>query len=226
MALESLKELLYTMKTLRGPDGCEWDRQQDPDSLKKYILEEAYEVIDAIDRGTPSEICDELGDLLLQVVFQAQIFQERGVFGMADVAAAIDTKLRRRHPHIFASAPENRRLTWEDIKQDEITEKGHSTKLSNLIPKALPALKRAEKLVSAISRTAEKPQPAEATCQKIIVAMKQITQPIVGREDTERRIGDILFNLTALARSLEIDAEDALRQSVDRRIKNYDKKGN
>lgn len=223
-ALDSLKKLLLTMKTLRSPDGCDWDRQQNPDSLKKYIIEEAYEVIDAIDRGDTEEICEELGDLLLQVVFQAQIFQEQNLFGMAEIADSIDTKLQRRHPHIFASSsPENSEFDWERIKREERSAKGLSLQLESRIPQALPALKRAEKLASTLARNVERSESVEATCQQIMESLPRIMQPATSRQVTEQEIGNILYNLTALARSLDIDAEDALRQSVNRRIKTYDK---
>jgi MazG family protein len=222
-ALESLKNLLLTMKTLRGPNGCAWDRRQTPDSLKQYLLEEAYEVLDALDRGTPAEICEELGDLLLQVVFQAQIFQERASFGMAEVAAAIDTKLRRRHPHIFACAvPQDHETSWEKIKQQERAAKGQSLSLDNRIPQALPALKRAEKLASAIARHAEQSQSVAASCRKIMETLQQVSRAAPRHQIAKRQIGDMLYNLTALAKSLDIDAEDALRQSVARRIESYD----
>ena len=116
--LDSLQELIDIMALLRSENGCQWDSAQTPESLKTHILEEAYEVLEAIDQGDPDEICDELGDLLLQVVFQSQIFTESGLFGMAEVAKSISNKLKRRHPHIFADADhEGHEQRWEEIKQ-------------------------------------------------------------------------------------------------------------
>lgn len=223
-SLEAIGKLLQTMNALRGPTGCEWDREQTPHSLKKYILEEAYEVIDAIDRNATGEICEELGDLLLQIVFQAQIFQEDNLFGMAEIANSINNKLIRRHPHIFASASsENRESDWERIKQEERKEKGQPLHLDGRIPQALPALKRAEKLVSTLNRVTQSSESTESIYEQIMESLPQIIQASTSHVDAEQTIGDILYQLTALSKSLKIDAEDALRQSVDRRIKKYDK---
>jgi len=221
-ALSSLKKLILTMETLRSPGGCDWDRQQSSESLKKYILEEAYEVIDAIDRGDSMEICEELGDLLLQVVFQAQIFGEQELFGMAEVAESIDSKLRRRHPHIFASSPREA-FDWERIKQEERDTKGQPPQLESRIPQAFPALKKAEKLGSILSHSSTDPETVEVTKQKIAEQILQLACPDADQQATEDEIGDILYNLTNYAKSLNIDAEDALRRAVDRRIKKHDK---
>jgi MazG family protein len=223
-SLEAINKLLQTMQTLRGPKGCEWDREQNPHSLKKYILEEAYEVIDAIDRNATEEICEELGDLLLQIIFQAQIFQEEKLFGMAEIANSINNKLIRRHPHIFAStSPDNREFDWERIKQEERKEKGQPLHLDGRIPQALPALKRAEKLVSTLNRVTQSAASTESIYQQIMKSLPRIIQPGISNEDAEQTLGNVLYQLTALGKSLHIDAEDALRQSVDRRIKKYDK---
>lgn len=222
ITLTAIQGLLQTMRTLRSPEGCDWDRHQSPTSLKKYILEEAYEVIDAIDRGEPAEICDELGDLLLQVVFQAQIFEEQGEFGMAEIAESIDSKLKRRHPHIFASAnPANREFDWERIKKEERSAKGQSLHLSSRIPQALPALKRADKLVSYHARENKQPRSPSTTNQKIKTDLAELASA-TDKKSAERQVGDILYQMAVLSRELEIDAEEALRQSVDRRINNHD----
>lgn len=217
-ATAALRRLLITMQALRSTNGCDWDRQQTPDSLKKYIIEEAYEVIEAIDHSDPVEICEELGDLLLQVVFQAQIFRERNLFDMTDIADAIDKKLKRRHPHIFAGTPaENREADWERIKQEERTAKGQSHTLASRIPHAFPALKRAEKLSAALTGTMNQPEPVRQSLLQAISPLAENETQI-----SERLIGDILFRLTTLARCHDIDAEEALRLTVDRRIKEID----
>lgn len=217
-ATAALKRLLTTMQTLRAPEGCDWDRQQTPDSLKKYIIEEAYEVIEAIDNGDPIEICEELGDLLLQVVFQAQIFCEKNLFDITDVADAIDKKLKRRHPHIFAGAPvENREAEWERIKTEERAAKGKSLALDSRIPQALPALKRAEKLAALMhSAMAVEQQPANSLHELLRTLSDS------GMQISEQVFGDLLYKLTAHARTLGIDAEEALRLTVDHRIKEYE----
>lgn len=144
--LKAVNKLLQIMATLRAANGCQWDRKQTPQSLKPYILEEAYELLEAIDTGDPECICDELGDLLLQVVFQAQIFSEADVFSLKDVADSISSKLERRHPHLFAAAShEEHQHRWEEIKQQERAARGQSNKVADRIPNTLPALKRADK---------------------------------------------------------------------------------
>lgn len=222
-SLEAISKLLQTIKILRGPNGCEWDREQTSLSLKKYLLEETYEVIDAIDRNATGDICEELGDLLLQIVFQAQIFQEDDLFGMAEIANSINNKLIRRHPHIFASATsENREADWERIKQEERKEKGQPLHLDGRIPQALPALKRAEKLVSTLNRLTQSSESTESTYEQIIETLPKIMQTATNHKNAEQEIGDVLYQLTTLSKSMNIDAEDALRRAVDRRIKKYD----
>ncbi|MDT8421131.1 MAG: MazG family protein [Desulfuromonadales bacterium] len=222
-AIAALERLLQTMRTLRGPGGCEWDREQSPDSLKKYILEEAYELVHAIDTADPEEICEELGDLLLQIVFQAQIFEEMKLFGIAEVASSIDRKLKRRHPHIFAGTdPATREEDWNRIKREERTEKGKPLNLASCIPQALPALKRAEKLAGCLARdTNESVQPL-SSLRRITGYLAELGQTTDLSQSTERQIGNILFQMTLLARSLDIDAEEALRTTVEQRIKDHD----
>lgn len=222
-ALAAVESLLQTMRTLRSPDGCEWDRQQNPDSLKKYILEEAYELVHAIDTADPDEICEELGDLLLQIVFQAQIFEEMKLFSIAEVAESIDNKLKRRHPHIFADAdPATREEDWNRIKREERTEKGKSLQLVSCIPQALPALKRAEKLVSCLARDTKKSLQPLTAMRKITGYLAELGQITENSRSTERQIGNILYQMTVLARSLNIDAEEALRTTVEQRITDHD----
>ncbi|MGH8086898.1 MAG: nucleoside triphosphate pyrophosphohydrolase, partial [Stenotrophomonas sp.] len=153
-----LDRLLGIMARLRDPqDGCPWDLQQDFASIAPYTIEEAYEVADAIDRGDLDDLCDELGDLLLQVVFHAQMASEQGAFGFADVARAISDKLQRRHPHVFAQVTvdgaEDVNLNWEAIKRAERAAKGE-TDASALagISRGLPEWQRAVKLQSRAAR--------------------------------------------------------------------------
>lgn len=157
----TLSELLATMHTLRAPGGCAWDREQTPCSLAPYILEEACETVEAIESGTPERVADELGDLLLQIVFQAEIFAEQGLFDFADVAAGINAKLRRRHPHVFGDATARGRaehpdLAWERIKREEQAARteasAHPPHPVGRPPEHLPALQRAQKLIGRMRR--------------------------------------------------------------------------
>jgi len=206
--LSSLQELLDIMATLRSTQGCSWDRQQTTESLKPYILEECYELLEAIDRAHPQEICDELGDLLLQVVFQAQIFSEQGEFTIADVAAGISRKLVRRHPHIFAKASaDGHEQRWENIKLVERQERGQPLGLAERISGTLPALKRAQKIVKAS-------YPIISEMEHELNRLKLLTDsPHDSTEIRSEIIGSLLFNMVQLSASLGIDAEDELRQT-------------
>src|SRR5438128_43874 len=149
-AVEAFGRLVDIMARLRGPGGCPWDREQTPETLRPYLVEETYEVLDALDRGEPSAVRDELGDLLLQIVFQSELAAEAGRFTIADVARAIADKLVRRHPHVFGDtavrdASEVMR-NWSRIKAEERRAAGLDDDLFAGVPAALPALMRAEKL--------------------------------------------------------------------------------
>jgi len=201
---QTLNELLATMRTLRAPGGCPWDAEQTPESLAPYILEEACETIEAIESGVTEMIVDELGDLLLQIVFQAQIFSERGGFDFADVVSGINAKLVRRHPHVFAShvliiTAEELAAQWERIKQEERTR--HPLHPLGQLPGNLPALQRAQKLIARAIRMgidAEQPFP----------------QPQAERKLTEEELGMALLSLARQAEFSGLDAEQALRQTV------------
>lgn len=202
-----LSELLATMCALRAPDGCPWDVEQTPESLAPYILEEACEAIEAIETGTPMKIADELGDLLLQIVFQAQIFAERGDFDFADVAACINAKLVRRHPHVFVEnkgevTAEELIMQWERIKREE--QSGHP--LSPVhplgqLPGNLPALQRAQKLMARAMRSGLDKEPS-------------FPQLPAGEKLTEDQLGNALLLMAKQAELSGLDAEQVLRRTV------------
>jgi tetrapyrrole methylase family protein/MazG family protein/ATP diphosphatase len=216
--------LLKIMQTLRAPDGCPWDAEQTPESLTSYILEEACELIDAIEHGDQKLILDELGDLLLQVVFLAQIFDERGQFDFHDVAAGIAEKLVRRHPHVFA--PDGTDLhsselekQWEDIKRAESTHK--KTCLADHLPSQLPALQRAQKLIDKACRAGLQPAlPVES--QQLL---QNIQQAQVDKDPfslDEQVLGQMLFCLVKLAHDANLDAEAALRKTTRETIEHLE----
>jgi len=206
--------LVKIMATLRSPAGCPWDKRQTPETLKPHILEEAYELIEAIDSGDAIEICDELGDLLFQVVFIAQIFSEQNKFDLAEVAHAISTKLTRRHPHVFADAcTDKHALRWEEIKQQERLKHGKSNKLEDRIPVNLPALKKATKIVKKLKTEKQTTHIANIQLNSSRL-FDLVEEPAINKKQCEIALGELLFNTVQLSHSLQIDAEDLLRKKT------------
>jgi len=209
----SLDSLLKIMQALRAPDGCPWDAAQTPESLTPFILEEACELIGAIEQDDRDHILDELGDLLLQIVFLAQIFNERKQFDFHDVIRVITDKLIRRHPHVFdrnyeSDGTRDLDLQWEDIKRSEATYKKAS--LADHLPEKLPALQRAQKLVSRAYRVDRQMELPKADNRSLEIVLNTKT---VNPEDLDGQcLGQILFHLTKLAHQANIDAEAALRK--------------
>lgn len=196
---------------LRSPNGCPWDRAQTHDSIKRYLLEEAYEVIQALDEKDAGKLCEELGDLLLQIMLHAQIAAEAGEFQMKDVIRGIATKLIRRHPHVFgnsvANSAEQVAHNWEEIKQEE-REKGAS--ILSSVPKDLPALAYSH----SIQRRAAGVGFDWHDFQGILDKLTEEVGELHGAEDHQHRLhemGDVLFALVNAARWMEIDLEEALR---------------
>ena len=211
-----IDRLLGVMARLRDPNGgCEWDLAQTFASIAPYTIEEAYEVADAIAAGSPAAVCDELGDLLLQVVFHSQIASDLGLFGFDDVATAISDKMERRHPHIFGTAaPGDVRLQWEQIKATERSGDGSQSALAG-VALSLPALLRAQKLQARAARVGFDWPDAEGPRAKI---HEELSEVVAARDGAARseEIGDLLFAVVNYARHLGVDAEDALRAANDK----------
>jgi ATP diphosphatase len=208
VAFERLRAI---MDRLRGPDGCEWDRAQTFATIAPYTLEEAHEVADAIARGDMADLCEELGDLLLQVVFHARMASESGVFTLADVILGICAKMERRHPHIFGAdagpaSADQVRATWEEIKAQE---KPRDSVLDG-VALALPALTRAEKLASRAARTGFDWPDAGGPLAKIHEELAEVAGATTEAERAEE-LGDLLFAVANYARKLGVDPEAALR---------------
>jgi len=210
------------MSTLRHPqDGCPWDLQQDFASIAPYTIEEAYEVADAIARGDLAGLRDELGDLLFQVVFHARMAEERAAFDFEAVAAAIVDKMRRRHPHVFGDEQQRRagmdEAAWESIKAGEREAGAGSTTVSALdgVAQALPALKRAQKLGKRAARIGFDWPDSLGVRAKIDEEMAELRQAETdgGVARIAEEFGDLLFSLVNLARHLDVDAEQALRNA-------------
>lgn len=226
-----LTQLLDIMARLRDPEqGCPWDVQQDFASIAPYTLEEAYEVMDAIERNVPGELCDELGDLLFQVVFHAQLATEKGWFGFDDVVAAINEKLVRRHPHVFGDEKiadaAAQTLAWDRHKAGERAAKaeGVESALDN-VPLALPALVRAQKIQRRAARVGFDWTDIADVVDKLDEELQELKQALADREPLHRvreELGDLLFSGVNLARFLDADAETLLRaasRKFDRRFR-------
>jgi len=220
------------MAALRTPvTGCPWDLVQSFETIAPYTIEEAYEVLDAIERGDRTDLREELGDLLLQVVFHARLAEEEGSFDFGGVVDAITTKMIRRHPHVFGNtrdlAPEEVKALWGQIKAEEKAEKiaarrrtglpddhGVTSVLSD-VPNALPALTRAEKLQSKASKVGFDWNDARLVLDKLREETQEIEEAIASGNQIhiEEEIGDVLFVIVNLARHLKVDPEQALRKS-------------
>jgi len=225
---EAMNALIAVMARLRAPDGCPWDREQTSASLARYTLEEAYEVIDAIERADLAHLRDELGDLLFQVVFHSRIAEEAGAFDFDAVAAAISAKLMRRHPDLFAPAAGVARITtsaerlvnWENIKAAERRAAGPvAAPISQLddIPAALPALLRADKLSKRAARVGFDFDVAAQAADKVAEELEEVRVAAAQNPgaspspEVVEEVGDLLFAAVNLARKLGVDAETALR---------------
>jgi tetrapyrrole methylase family protein/MazG family protein len=210
------KKLLDTMATLRGEQGCPWDKDQTHDSLKACLLEESYEVLDSIDQKNPQQLKEELGDLLLQVVFHTQIAQEAGEFQMNELLEALTDKLIRRHPHVFGEEkvehPEEAIGHWEKIKSRE---RGPEQSILSGVPPELPALLRAYRLGSKAARVGFDWSASEGVVEKIQEEVLELKDSLgtAKPQAIEEELGDLLFSLAQLARFLKVNPEEALRKS-------------
>lgn len=219
---QAFEALCRTMATLRAPDGCPWDREQTFESLKTYLLEETYETLEAIDGGNADEHCEELGDLLLQVVFQSEIAQETDLFDVAGVCDGIREKLIRRHPHIFsdglAETSEDVAKTWEEIKAQERKGKERSSVLDGL-PAHLPALLRAYRTGEKAAGIGFDWENEDGPLEKYDEEWNELREALKNREDRaaiKDEFGDVLFSLVNYSRHLGLDPEDALRGAIEK----------
>jgi tetrapyrrole methylase family protein/MazG family protein len=225
-------ELVNLMAKLRAPDGCPWDRKQTHESLKPYLLEETYEVLETIDRQDEAKLREELGDLLLQILFHAQIAAERKTFTVEDVMQLLADKLVRRHPHVFGPKGDGTLTSdqvysnWEQIKKSERRQSGRSESALDGVPNTLPALLRAFQVQARASRVGfDWPQNGEGVHQvmdKVREEIGELTDAYgAGKSEAAQRhledeMGDVLFSLVNLARFLKVNPEDALRRATDR----------
>jgi tetrapyrrole methylase family protein/MazG family protein/ATP diphosphatase len=225
---QTFPRLVELMRRLLAPDGCPWDREQTFGTLRRYVLEEACEVIDAIDGGDRRELCAELGDLLLQVVFQAELARAEGAFGPDDVVASICDKLVRRHPHVFADAScanaDEVLQNWERIKAVERAGARKGSGVLSGVARSLPALTRAQRVGEKVARVGFDWPDARGSRAKVEEELRELDQAIAGgdADRAEAELGDVLFALVNLARHAGVDAEGALRRTIDKFSRRFD----
>lgn len=227
----SIEDMLYLMERLRDPvDGCPWDLKQNFETIVPFTLEEVYEVVDTIERGDYSHLKEELGDLLFQVVFYAQLGREQNLFDFSGVVSTLVAKLISRHPHVFPEGTLNSRRdpnsnieeagikqTWEALKQDERGSKGRHGVLDD-IPQSLPAVVRAQKLQKRAARVGFDWPDIEGVLDKIIEEANELKQAITSKDSShiEEEIGDLLFSCVNLGRHLGVECEGALRRTSNK----------
>jgi nucleoside triphosphate diphosphatase len=220
--VDPLAEAIAIMARLRAPGGCPWDREQTFDSIKRHTLEETYEVFDAIERRDWSDLRDELGDLLLQVLFYAQMADEAGHFTLAEVAASLNAKLIRRHPHIFAGeqATDSAAVlrNWEQIKRAEKKEAApEGTSMLDDVPRSMPAVLEAAKLGSRAAKVGFDWPDTTGLYDKLQEEIAELRAELPESADSalriEEELGDVLFTAVNLARHLKVDPESALRSA-------------
>lgn len=212
-------DLVDLMATLRGPDGCPWDAKQTETTLKLYLLEEAYEVIDAIESSSPQETCRELGDLLFQIIFVARLAEEKGHYHFAHVVEKITRKMVRRHPHVFGTAkvrtPEEVALNWHKIKRNENGEASGAASLLQSVPQNLPALLRGHRLSERASKVKFDWTNEHEVWGKVQEEFRELSAAIA-EGDNDRvgeEMGDLLFSLVNLARHKGLNAEHLMRDA-------------
>lgn len=218
---EQTEKLLNIVKKLRSPEGCPWDRRQTSESMLPCLLDEVYEFFEAVDEGNREMVKEELGDILMQVVFHSQLAHERGDFSYRDVVETISEKLIRRHPHVFSSnkASDEKEIlrNWEDIKRKE---KGKEKRkyLTDGIPEALPALFKAEKFQKRLARSGFDWDNIPSVLDKVEEEFKEFREAVENNDqvNAEEELGDIMFALVNVARHKDISAEDALRKTIDK----------
>ncbi len=207
------------MARLRAPDGCPWDREQSFDTIKPYLLEETYEVLDAIDARNWHALAEELGDLLLEAVFFSQMASEQDLFSIEDSLDHINRKLVRRHPHVFGSGDARTasevKQRWDEIKAEERKDKGSEAGLLDSVPSALPALVEASQIASRAAGAGFDWQNTEQVLEKLDEELHELAEARIEgrREEIEHEIGDLLFVIVNIARFLQVDPEQALRKT-------------
>lgn len=223
-AFLSLAELV---SKLRGPGGCPWDGRQTDKTIKMYLLEEAYEVVEAVERDSPEDVCQELGDLLFQIIFLARLAEERGEFDLLQVVEEIRGKMINRHPHVFgktkARTPEEVADNWEKIKKEEKGAPSEPRSLLEAVPGHLPALLRAHRLSHKAANTNLGRANPESNWGRVEEDFRELHEAFSARDEKAMatKLGDLLFSLANQAREWGLNAEDLLRDSNRRFIASF-----
>ena len=224
---ESIERLLSVMQKLRSPEGCPWDREQTNDSLKSDLIEEAYEVLDAIESKSAPALQEELGDLLLQVVFHAQICTENGQFDFADVTTGIADKLVRRHPHVFSDVEVNGTQdvlqNWDAIKKSEKKESNQPASILSGIPRHLPALQKAHQIQKRAARTGFDWEHIDDVFDKLHEEIDELKEAIKQQQEAEVRdeLGDLLFSAVNVSRFLGYNPEEILNENIRKFVRRF-----
>ena len=223
---KKFEKLVSIANTLMGENGCPWDKVQTRESLKPYLVEEAYETLEALDKGCPEKIKEELGDLLYQILFHAKISELKNEFDIGDVIESISEKMVRRHPHVFQEGelhtPEQVVHQWEEIKKKEKINATNHSILDN-IPKELPSLLRAQKLQKKAAKQGFDWDRVGEVFNKLDEEITEFKQAVLSGKDADiaGELGDILFVLVNIAKFQKIDAEEALRNTNNKFIKRF-----
>lgn len=223
--MDNLLRLLKIMQRLRDPEnGCPWDIQQTFASILPFTIEEVYEVADAIDKQEFTQLKDELGDLLFQIVYYTQLAKEQKLFDFDDVAQNICDKLIRRHPHVFDKENAHLQKDWEQIKQQERNEKSDSKSLLHDIPSAMPQLLRAKKIQKRVATVGFDWSELNSVIEKVEEELAELKEEIDANSQQEalaEELGDLLFSVVNLSRHIKVNAEEALRKSNEKFIKRF-----
>ncbi|MDH4128721.1 MAG: nucleoside triphosphate pyrophosphohydrolase, partial [Spirochaetota bacterium] len=228
--MNEFEKLIDIIKTLRGPNGCQWDKEQDINSVKSYLLEETYEVLESIINKNFDDLKEELGDLLCQIVFLSQLANEENQFSIQNVISDINDKLINRHPHVFGDLKtKDTKLilkNWEKIKSEESKKKDRKSIMDG-VPKTLPSLTKAYKIQEKASRVGFDWNEAMAAIIKVEEEISELKEAISAKEDTnkkqfiEEELGDLLFSIVNVSRLLSIDPEFTLHKSINKFINRF-----
>ncbi|MEN6621371.1 MAG: nucleoside triphosphate pyrophosphohydrolase [Smithella sp.] len=224
---QELNDLILLIKKLRAPGGCPWDRKQKQEDIGKYILEEAYEVVDSLEANDQNAIAEELGDLLFQILFLAEIGEESETFSLHKIMSGVKEKMIRRHPHVFGdikvNSVEEVKDNWQQIKKKERSEKSEDNNLFDSIPRSLPALKRAQKITTLAAVYGFDWQNIADVLKKLQEELTEFDNALTSNNqaEIEEELGDLFFTLVNLSRFVKVDSETALSGTTSKFLRRF-----